>query len=496
MGLSAADRIARLPEPDRRRWWASLTDTIRAEVVKLPWWFVRRPEQAPPDGDWSIWLIQSGRGWGKTRTGAETLLDWVDATPVAPDGAPTEWLIIAETFSDCRKICVQGPSGILRALRCRGYTQIPTGREFTAGADREFRYSKSEWQVVFVTGQVIHMAGADDADAGRGLNLAGVWADELAKWPYPSETWTEGLAPALRIGQHPRAIVTTTPKPIELLRDWTKRTDGSVAVTKGSTFDNAVNLSLIALAELRKRYAGTRMGRQELYGDLLDDVEGALWQRRLIDQHRVAEAPPLHRVVVAVDPAVTSGEKADYTGIVVMGRGPDLHGYVLADRTMRATPLAWAQAIVSTYREFRATVVVIETNQGGEALAALIHTVDSSVPVVDIHAKRGKRVRAEPVSSLYEQGRIHHVGSFPDLEDQLCSWTPEQVESPDRMDALVYAALHLFESSSAGDYLHHLAPPCPKCGTPVPPGEAHVCSPFGAGIGSLDSLLSLSGMST
>ena len=477
MGLSVADTIASLPEPEQTSWWLSLPAKVKAELALLPWWFVRRPEQACPDGDWFVWLILTGRGWGKTRTGAETLLDWIEAFPVAPDGSPTEWLVIAETFGDCRKICVQGPSGLRRVLRRRGYRQV---REIT-GAEHEFVYSKSDWQITLSTGQVIHMAGADDADAGRGLNLAGLWADELAKWRYPSETWLEGLVPSLRIGRKPRAIVTTTPKPIEILRQWTASRDGSVHVTSGSTFDNAVNLSRRALAEMRRRYGGSRVGRQELLGELLMDVEGALWQRAQIDADRVTQAPVLVQTVVAVDPAVTSGDKADYTGIIVIGKGVDGDAYMLADRTRRDTPLRWAQEIVRCYHAWDANLIVIETNNGGDALADLIRTVEN-VPIKQITAKKGKRVRAEPVSALSEQHRVHMVGTFPDLEDQLCTWTPEQVESPDRMDAFVYGVLELLASGGkALDYLTSLVPACPACGNPAGPDHSCFLSILAAG---------------
>lgn len=467
MSLSLAQRVRALPKRVRAEWARSLTDLQAREILNLPWWFMRRPEQEPPPGGWLVWLILSGRGWGKSRTGAETLLDWILDQPEHM-GVPTEWAIIGETKGDAREICVLGPSGIVRAMLRRGLYE---GRDWT--------YNRSIGVIVLhggphsdprLRGQKVHVLGADDADVARGLNLSGAWLDELAKWQYPSESWTEGIAPSLRIGDHPRCIVTTTPKPIPLLREWVKRTDGSVHVTRGSTFDNAVNLSRVALEELRKRYDGTRIGRQELHGELLDDVEGALWQRGQIDADRVDVAPALYRVVVAVDPAVTSGEKADETGIIVAGREAGGDGYVLADRSLRTTPMRWAQVVVDTYDEHHADVVVIEVNQGGEALRDLLHTIRPTLPVEMVTAKKSKRVRAEPVSALYEQHRIHHVGPFNQLEDQLCEWTPELVESPDRMDALVYAFLHLFDHSDAGAWLAAVAPPCPACGVPMQGG--------------------------
>ena len=257
-----------------------------------------------------IWLILSGRGWGKTRTGGEWLVKEIFQNPTTIDGTPTQWAIIAPRFSDTKNVCVEGPSGFIKALEHRG---------LKAGVD--YIYNKSSYKIIFTGGQVVHMFGADSPDAGRGLNLSGAWLDELAMWPYPYETWTEGLAPALRIGKRPRVVVTTTPKPIKLLRDWTTRTDESVYVTRGSTFDNAANLSETALAELKARYEGTRTGRQELYGELLDQAEGALWTREWIESTRITkdQLPSLYRIIVAIDPAVTSGENSDETGIVTVG---------------------------------------------------------------------------------------------------------------------------------------------------------------------------------
>ena len=465
MGLSLADRLARLPAPDRVKWVRSQKAEVRAQLLRRPWWFLRRPEQKPPDGDWSIWLILSGRGWGKTRTGAESLLEWVIGNP-SHDGDPTEWAVIGETIRDAREICVLGPSGIIRALERRG---LKDGTDWTY-------HSTFGIITLHEHGQKIHVLGAQDGDVARGLNLSGAWLDELAKWRYAAAAWIEGIAPALRIGENPRVIVTTTPKPISLLKEWIKRTDGSVFVTRGSTFDNAVNLSRIALAELKKRYAGTRIGRQELEGELLEDVEGALWQRSQIDKDRVpVRQVELYRVVVAVDPAVSSGEDADETGIIVAGRGTDSHGYVLADYSGITTPLQWAKRVVAAYHEHEANTVVIETNQGGEALVDLLHTVEPNLPIEMVTAKKAKRVRAEPVSALYEQHRVHHVGSFDTLEDQICTWTPEEVDSPDRMDALVYAITALFETGDAGGFLSALTSNCEKCQNPLVAGSCWVC---------------------
>ena len=404
-------------------------------------------------------MILSGRGWGKTRTGGEWLAQQILDQPYAGDGTPTQWAIIAPRFSDTKNVCVEGPSGFLKALQHKGLS-----------ADSDYVYNKSSYKVIFKDGQVVHMFGADSPDAGRGLNLSGAWLDELAMWPYPYETWTEGLAPALRIGTRPRVVVTTTPKPIKLLRDWTTRTDGSVYVTRGSTFDNANNLSGTALAELRARYEGTRVGRQELYGELLENAEGALWTRQWIEDTRITidKLPPMYRVVVAIDPAVTSGENSDETGIVTCGASTNGHFYVLSDDTVRATPNAWGKRAIEAYREWKADRIVAETNNGGDMVVMVLQQVDGSVPVTKVHATRGKRLRAEPISNLYEQQRVHHVGAFPQLEDQMVLWTPESNDSPDRLDALVWALSELNTGGSSMMALASMSLICVSCGMPSP----------------------------
>jgi len=314
--------------------------------------------------------------------------------------------------------------------------------------------------------------------------------DELGSWRYP-QTWYEGLMPALRVGEFPRVVVTTTPRLVPLIRDLVGRDDGSVHITRGSTWENADNLSAAALAELRHRYGGTRLGRQELEGELLEDVDGALWARDDIDAARVklGEVPQLHRVVVAIDPATTSGEDSDQTGIVVVGEGPGGHGYVLADLTFRGTPDATMRKAVGAYHQYQADSVVAEVNNGGDYIRSLLRTVDPQIPYRSVRATRGKRTRAEPVSALYEQRRMHHVGVFPELEDEMCSWTPDSLlGSPDRMDALVWGCTEL-RGLSVGSwreaygviicatcqepYMPEGKTACPWCGADVP-GEAEV----------------------
>ena len=292
--------------------------------------------------------------------------------------------------------------------------------------------------------------------------------DELAAWRYP-DTWDQ-LQFGMRLGSHPRTVITTTPRPVSLIRNLVNRTDGSVKVVRGSTFDNAQNLAPQALLELQARYAGTRMGRQELYGELLTESDSALWTRALIEQARIKpeDAPPYFRVVVAIDPAVTSGESSDETGIVVAGATPDGHYYILEDASMRGTPEKWAQRAVEMYRKWKCDRVIGEANNGGDMIEALLRQVDPSIPYRKVHASRGKKVRAEPISALSEQLRLHMVGSdFALLEDQLVTWEPDSDSSPDRMDAMVWAVTDLMGNSGALRSLAAMADFCPNCRLPL-----------------------------
>ena len=432
-------------------------EAAQKELAKSRYRQNARPQQLPPEGDWRIWLILSGRGWGKTFTGA----GWIIEKAMSQPGI--ECAVVAPTFTDVRRTCVEGPSGIIKSLPSGALEQ----------------YNRSNGQITLTNGSKIHMVSADEPDRARGLNLSYAWLDEFAAWRY-EETWTAGLAPALRIG-HPQTIITTTPRPTKLLREFMSRTDGSVVVTRGSTFDNAANLSQAALEELKSRYEGTRLGRQELYGELLLDTPGALWRLSDIDETRVDEAPELVRIVVAIDPAVTSGEESDETGIVVVGKGADGRGYVLADRSCRDTPSGWAHRAVQAFHDFNADRIVAEKNQGGDMVEATIRSVLSTAPYKGVTAKQGKRLRAEPIAALYEQGRISHVGAFDLLEDQMTTWLPDSGLSPDRLDALVHGLteLGLAAGSSADRFFQEIAPPCVICGMPVAAGSSN-CPSCGA----------------
>ena len=405
-----------------------------------------RPNQLPPQGEFSIWLVMAGRGFGKTWIGSGWIVEKALQQP------ETDWAIVAPTFTDVRRTCVEGSSGILKAL-----TPEQLAKTF---------YNKSNGQITLPNGSKLHMISADEPERARGLNLSGAWLDEVGSWRYP-ETWYEGLAPALRIG-NPQIVATTTPRPTRLLKDWLSRTDNSVVVSRGSTFDNAANLSESALKELRARYEGTRLGRQELYGELVTDVEGSLWNYEMIEPHRVKELPEFVRVVVAIDPATTSGEESDETGIVVVAKGVDGRGYVLADRSCRDSPLGWANRAVHAYEEFQADCIVAEKNQGGDMVETIIKQVNPLLRYKPVWAKVNKRLRAEPTVGLYEQGRISHYGDLNVLEEQMVSWIPDSGYSPDRLDALVHGLTELgFATGASADrYFASLAPSCPSCGTP------------------------------
>jgi phage terminase large subunit-like protein len=423
----------------------------------------RRCGCAGPDERFHIWLNMAGRGTGKTWVGSNWIVEQALANP------DSEWAVIAPTFRDAKKTCFEGSTGLLAAVQPGELTD----------------YNRSALAVTVTGGARIFGYSAEQPERLRGSNLWGAWADELGSWRY-SATWYEALTPALRKGAKPRVVVTTTPRPVALVRDLASRIDGSVHVTRGSTWENADNLSESALAELKRRYAGTRLGRQELEGELLEDVEGALWAMSDIEATRVTleQVPELVRVVVAIDPAVTSGEDADETGIVVAGEGSDGEGYVLADLTFRGTPDACMRRAVNAYRQWEADCIVAEVNNGGDYVRDLLRTVDPQVPYRAVRASRGKRVRAEPVSALYEQHRVHHAGIFADLEDQMITWVPDLLESPDRVDALVWAMSEL-RGISAGSWLtaydtsycHACEEPftlgvrsqCPHCKAPVRP---------------------------
>ena len=404
-----------------------------------------RPDQVPDEGGWTVALFLSGRGWGKTRVGAEWLAWQAISRP------KTRWAVVAGTFSDARDTCAEGESGIVSILNRYGL---------------EFNYNRSIGEIRLTNGSRIKLFSAAEPDRLRGPQFHGAWCDELASWEYP-DTWDQ-LNFGLRLGTHPRTIVTTTPRPVKVITSLLNRTDDSVHVVRGSTFDNAKNLAPSALSQLRARYEGTRLGRQELYAELLLDTPGALWTLDMIDATRIREVPELTRIILAIDPAVTSGEDSDETGIVVVAKGADGRGYLLADRSCRDSPSGWAHRAVAAYEEFKCDRVVAEKNQGGDMVELTLRSVMPNISYKGINAKQGKRLRAEPIAALYEQGRISHVGAFDILEDQLVSWVPDSGYSPDRLDALVhgFAELDLAFGSQFDAFLEAGAKVCPNCNFP------------------------------
>lgn len=402
------------------------------------------PERVLPNGElWTTWLILAGRGFGKTRCGAETVIDWVKT------GVCKRIALIAQDSADARDVMVEGESGIL------------------ACSHRDFmpKYEPSKRRLTWPNGAVATLFSAEDFDSLRGPQFDGAWCDELCKWRYAQEAW-DNLQFGLRLGDHPRQIVTTTPRPMKILKDIILRSD--TYITKGTTMENLANLAPPFRKAVIDKYLGTRIGRQELNAELLDDTPGALWNRTMLEDGRLRpidsvtqiRLPHFVRVVVAVDPQKELGEAAAETGIMVVGKTVEGHGYLLEDVSLNGSPEEWGRAAVQAYDDWAADAIVYEANQGGEMVAAVLRAAARSlkednertadfVPLKAVHATRGKYVRAEPVSQLYEQGKIHHVGFFPELEDQLCEYTPDgnMGYSPDRMDALVWGFTELLVGS-------------------------------------------------
>lgn len=392
-------------------------------ALRFDWFFWSRANQRTPGStgaeisraDWQYWLILAGRGFGKTRTGAETVRRWSREF--------TYCNLIAATADDARDIMVEGESGII-AICPR--------------AERP-HYEPSKRKLTWPNGSVSLIFTADEPERLRGKQHMKLWCDEIAAWRYP-ESWDQAKF-GLRIGTNPQAVVTTTPRPTQLVRDITA--DPGTVVTRGSTYANRENLAPAFFATVIKKYEGTRLGRQELDGEVLDDNPNALFQRGDIDAGRIAiDAMPItsmDRIVVAIDPAATNNEESDETGIVVAGMKGD-HAYIFADVSGKFSPRGWAQKAVAHFHEKQADRIVAEVNNGGDMVVATIHAEDPNVPVTKVTATRGKAIRAEPVAALYEQHRVHHVGSFTALEDQMCEFDPiDTSNSPDRMDAMVWA---------------------------------------------------------
>lgn len=409
-----------------------------AILARTKWISLARQKQITPEGDWAVWLWLAGRGFGKTRLAAE------DIAFYALDNPEVRCAVVAATSNDLRKVCFEGESGLIKLIPPICIKQ----------------YNKSLHLVELWNGSIIEGFSAEKPDRLRGPQFHRAWCDEVAAWRY-AEAW-DMLSFGLRLGKNPQCIVTTTPRPTKLIKELIKRED--VLTFRGSTFDNKANLAPAFLKAIEDKYKGTRLGRQELYAEILDDNPGALWTRDLIEETRINKAPNLMRIVVAIDPATTSNENSDETGIIVAGIAEineKIHGYILEDVSMKGTPDQWAKKAVQMYKHWQADRIIGEANNGGDMIEALIRTVDPNVSYKKVHASRGKQTRAEPISALYEQKKVHHVGMFPELEDQLCEWDPlVSDDSPDRLDACVWALTELMtENQNTGflEYYQNLA---------------------------------------
>lgn len=441
-----------LTEAQRTEVLTSLSDETKA-TLRYHWPFWARENQLEPgpleDGTpWTYWVILAGRGFGKTRTGAEWVRQEIKTRKYVN--------LIGATSDDVRDIMVEGESGILACCP----------------PDERPEYKKHESKLIWPNGAESLCFTAKEPDRLRGKQHMSLWGDEMAAWMYP-DAWDQAKF-GLRLGPHPRALITTTPRPIKTVREILA--DVKSVVTRGSTYENRANLAPGFFSDIISRYEGTRLGRQELLAEVLDDNPGALWRRSVIDEMRItrADLPDLQRIVVAIDPAVSTNEHSNETGIVVCGvSAPDKQGerkgYVLEDASGVYSPDEWSRTAAACYHRWEADLFVAEGNQGGNLVEQVIRSVESvrRARVTMVHASRGKFTRAEPVSALYEQGRIHHVGPFNELEDQMVSFTPDfdrdkQGYSPDRVDALVWGFTELFPRVVRKDRHEHRSTYSPK----------------------------------
>ena len=384
-----------------------------------------RPNQIAPDGNWTTWLILAGRGFGKTRTGAEWIRERVES------GLSKRIALIGKTPADVRDVMIEGESGL---LNISPPYNMPT-------------YEPSKRRLTWDNGAIAQTFSSYEPDQLRGSQFDTAWADEMASWEYPEETW-DNLMFALRLGEKPQVCVTTTPRPLQLLINL--RDAKTTVLTKGTSYDNRENLNQQFFDSILSKYKNTRLGMQEIYAEILEESDNAMWKREWLDEGRLQEAPQeLERVVVAIDPAVTSKKTSDETGIIVAGKDSEGKFYVLNDSSARYTPSAWSEKAIMLYNQYECDKIIAEVNNGGQLVEHTLRTQSENVPYKSVHASRGKRTRAEPIASLYEQNKVHHVGNLERLENQLCNWEANSGDpSPDRLDALVWA---LTELSGSGN---------------------------------------------
>lgn len=428
-GKSSAAWLASLPPSERAGVLAGFSES-QIERLLYDWRFWARPAQIAPDGDWLTWLILAGRGFGKTRTGAEWVREQVEA-------GYGRIAFVAPTAADARDTMVEGESGVLAI-------SPPWNRPL---------YEPSKRRLTWPNGAMATLFSAEEPERLRGPQHDAAWADELAAWKSPQDTW-DMLQFGLRLGRHPRQVITTTPKPCLALRQIMK--SPTTVLSRGSTRENAANLAPSFLAQIVNRFEGTRLGRQELEAEILDDVPGALWTREMIDRAQEGKPTDFVRVVVAIDPSGTAGasDAGDSIGIVVAAKTADGKAHVMADRSCKLSPDGWGRRAVQAYHEFEADRIVAERNYGGAMVEHVLRTVDRSVSYKEVTASRGKTVRAEPIAALYEQGRVSHATGLDHLEDQMCQMTGDGFlgeGSPDRVDALVWALSELMLDPSHFD---------------------------------------------
>lgn len=437
--IDVARRFAHLTKEEKRAFIlrASQSKALRLKYTWAAWARDKQLWQLEAPWSWETWLLCAGRGFGKTRTGAQLAIEW------AMDDLEAHIALVGRTVADVRDVMIGGKSGIL------------------ACSPPWFRpeYIPSKRKVLWPNGAIATTYTAEKPDQLRGPQHTKAWADERAAWQY-DDAWDQ-LQFGLRLGARPQCVGTTTPRATKAIKELIA--DPATHTTYGTTYENTANLARKFFVTIERKYGGTRLGRQELLGQILDDNPGALWKREsMIERYRVerSQVPALKRVVVAVDPAVKSpdpvkaargelDESVAETGIVIAGLGVDDQGYVLADYSMQGQPLEWAQTGVNGFDTWKADAIVGEVNNGGDLVESNFRTVRKNISFSPVRATRGKLIRAEPVSSLYQQGQIHHVGTFPDLEDQLCNWVPGD-KSPDRLDALVWAFTALMVEERPG----------------------------------------------
>jgi len=387
---------------------------------KYNWLKTARPNQLPPKHNWTTWLILAGRGFGKTRTGAETIRNWIET------GKCKRVALIGHTEFDVHHVMINGESGLISVF-----------------PDHEKPvYETSLRRVTFSNGAIAQVFSSEAYENLRGPQFDGAWVDEFAKFRYGQETWDQ-LMFSLRLGSHPQVVVTTTPRPTPFIKKL--MSNPTTAISKGTTFENSHNLATSFLDQVKHQYGNTNLGRQELYGDLLKTRDGALWSYPQIEKARRPNTPELQRIVISIDPALTHHKSSDETGIIVCGRCAQGHGYVLADLSGKYAPTQWAKQAVQAFHEYKADRIIAETNAGGDLISHMLKSEDPYISFKTVYAKKGKALRAEPIAALYEQNKIFHCGlNLSQLEDQMCSYIPTSRPSPDRLDALVWGLSELF----------------------------------------------------